>query len=177
MEKIEVFAESNSVAIHVATFHSDELYNKCLTLIEGHYKDCTITESVVTLTAVEEAKQVLKQAGYYVDNLWRVEDVYDNYTICDAELSQKILNAALTNDATMEQIQMSIRIGYEMYCGNEDLFEYYDALPDEVKAIIDKHSNDDNTYETCGALQEELEEVGYTCEFGLDATPFNLKKI
>lgn len=59
--------------------------------------------------AIANAKLVLKQAGYYVDNLWHVDDVKDRYECEDDETAQKILNLALTNDYTMEAINYSIK--------------------------------------------------------------------
>lgn len=58
-----------------------------------------------------------------------------------------------------------------------DLFEHYETLPDNVKSIINSYENEENDYNTCQRLIDDLEEVGYTCEFGLDAEPFNLQKI
>lgn len=58
-----------------------------------------------------------------------------------------------------------------------DLFQYYEELPEEVKNILTKYENCDSTYENCEYLLQELNEVGYTFEFYLDAVPFNLTKI
>lgn len=58
-----------------------------------------------------------------------------------------------------------------------DLFEHYENLPENVKTIIDKYNDADNDYQNCNNLIEELEAVGYTCEYSLDAVPHNLKKI
>lgn len=59
-----------------------------------------------------------------------------------------------------------------------DLLDNYDVLPTEVKLILDKHQeNWDDTYENCAKLKAELETVGYTVDYYLDATPFNLKKL
>lgn len=59
----------------------------------------------------------------------------------------------------------------------EDLFDNYDALPNEVKAVLEKHSEMDNTYENCDKLISDLNEIGYTCDYGLDAIPYELKKL
>jgi len=56
---------------------------------------------------VEEAKAVLKANGYFVDNLWHVEDVKSKFNCTDDE-AQYILERSLTNEATMEQIWFSI---------------------------------------------------------------------
>ena len=61
----------------------------------------------------------------------------------------------------------------------KDLFEHYKELPQEVKDIIDKYEDKhfNFTYDECNQLVKELETVGYTCEYGLDATPYGLCKI
>lgn len=59
------------------------------------------------MNTVEQAKQVLRDNGYYVDNLWSVQDVRDNYNCTDEE-AQEVLDGALQNNATMEQIWYAI---------------------------------------------------------------------
>ena len=56
---------------------------------------------------IEQAKELLKANGYFVDNLWYVEDVKTKFK-CTDEQAQVILDRALTNEATMEQIWFSI---------------------------------------------------------------------
>lgn len=58
-----------------------------------------------------------------------------------------------------------------------DLFENPENLPQAVQDVINKYCTGDNTYENCGKLVAELEALGYTCEYGLDAEPHSLKKI
>jgi hypothetical protein len=57
---------------------------------------------------IAQAKFTLKQAGYFVDNLWHVDDIKLRYNCDDNNQAQEILNTALTNDATMEQIWFAI---------------------------------------------------------------------
>ena len=57
---------------------------------------------------IEQAKEVLRENGYFVDNLWHVDDVKLRYQCNDDEQAQDILNSALTNDATMEQVWFTI---------------------------------------------------------------------
>jgi hypothetical protein len=59
----------------------------------------------------------------------------------------------------------------------QDLFENPELLPIEVQEILEKYSEMDNSYETCSELVRELNSVGYTCDYGLDAEPFELRKI
>ena len=58
-----------------------------------------------------------------------------------------------------------------------DLFERYDLLPVGVQDILTKFGDMDIDYENCRALQNELEPLGYTFDWGLDAEPHNLRKI
>jgi hypothetical protein len=58
---------------------------------------------------VEHAKQVLRDAGYFVDNLWHNDDVKSRY-ICDDSDAQDVLEKALTNASTMEQIWFAIHM-------------------------------------------------------------------
>lgn len=58
-----------------------------------------------------------------------------------------------------------------------DLFETPEVLPQNVIAILQKYQAEDNTYENCENLVADLELVGYSCDFGLDAVPYGLHKI
>lgn len=57
-----------------------------------------------------------------------------------------------------------------------NLFEKYDLQPDYLREIVQRHEQDDYTYEDCEKLLAEVEAVGYTFEYGLDALPFGLKR-
>ena len=61
---------------------------------------------------IKEAKQILKDAGYFTDNLWSIEDVKDICN-CSNEEAQDVLNIALTNEGTMHHIWTAIRIAGE----------------------------------------------------------------
>ena len=58
-----------------------------------------------------------------------------------------------------------------------DLFEHLELLPIEVLSILEKYSELSETYENCGNLVSELEHVGYTCDYYLDAEPYGLRPI
>ena len=67
---------------------------------------------------IENAKQVLKRNGYYVDNLWQTCDVTMNYE-CTEEEAQEVLDGALNNDNVLQQIFE----GITMYADNLKLKE------------------------------------------------------
>ena len=55
------------------------------------------------VSKIEEAKKTLRDAGYFVDDLWNVIDVYSSYE-CSKETAFKILENALTSEQTMEHM-------------------------------------------------------------------------
>ena len=61
---------------------------------------------------------------------------------------------------------------------NVDLFDlHYSELPTELVEVLKKYENMDDTYENCGNLVDDLNKIGYTCDYYLDAEPYNLRKI
>jgi hypothetical protein len=58
-----------------------------------------------------------------------------------------------------------------------DLFEDYEDQPQEVQRILSKYEIEDNNYDVLQNLKAELEAIGYTMDFGLDAEPYDLRKI
>jgi hypothetical protein len=60
------------------------------------------------MSEVEKAKKVLRENGYFVDNLWHIDDVQSLHKGASVEDAHRILNVALTNIATMEQIWYAI---------------------------------------------------------------------
>jgi NAD(P)H-dependent flavin oxidoreductase YrpB (nitropropane dioxygenase family) len=53
------------------------------------------------------ARAFLSSKGYYTENLWCLEDVTQNYH-CTQEEARNVLSMAMTNEAIMEQIFLSI---------------------------------------------------------------------
>jgi hypothetical protein len=56
---------------------------------------------------IQEAKSYLKSQGYYTDKIWCTEDVKCRFN-CNEDEAQEVLDGALNNDATMEQIWFAI---------------------------------------------------------------------
>jgi hypothetical protein len=57
--------------------------------------------------AIADAKELLREHGYFTDNLWHVDDIRKTF-YCDEGTAQSILFDALTNQATFEQIWFAI---------------------------------------------------------------------
>jgi hypothetical protein len=64
---------------------------------------------------IAQAKFTLKHAGYFVDNLWHIHDVYN---VADGNIQKdqamQVLSMALTNEVTTEQIWHSINISIDL---------------------------------------------------------------
>jgi hypothetical protein len=61
----------------------------------------------------------------------------------------------------------------------KDLFETPEQQPKEVRKIVKRYEKKhfDLSYDDCRNLVTELEKVGYTCDYGLDSIPVDLRKI
>ena len=55
----------------------------------------------------DQAKDTLEKMGYQVDNLWHIDDVKGRFECTDEE-AMDVLIAALSNEATMEQIWLAL---------------------------------------------------------------------
>ena len=62
---------------------------------------------------MEKERKKLKAKGYYVDNLWHIEDVQSKFECTDEE-AYNILGFALQNEATYDQIWLAIEIAGEV---------------------------------------------------------------
>lgn len=57
-----------------------------------------------------------------------------------------------------------------------DYFEHYDKLPHNIQAILNAYNIEAMDYDMCGQLLRSLNAEGWTFDYGLDATPYNLRK-
>lgn len=62
------------------------------------------------------------------------------------------------------------------YNEKNDLFYNYDKQPPELKAICDRYAEMDNDYQTCEKFLAEVQQIGYTFDYGLCGEPFNLRE-
>lgn len=75
--------------------------------LEIDYLRGQLIEAKNKLKDVLEARALLRKKGYFTDNLWTTDDVTENYD-CTQEEAQQVLEMALTNTATIEQIWYAI---------------------------------------------------------------------
>lgn len=61
-------------------------------------------------------------------------------------------------------------------CEEKDLFNHIETLPENVQRLIESYGNKwDYSYRICSKMQEDLEALGYTFDYYLDAQPYNLR--
>jgi len=56
------------------------------------------------------------------------------------------------------------------------LFEDYQAMPKQLSEIVDRHEQAE-TYKELEAMKKEVESIGFTFDYYLDATPYGLRPI
>jgi hypothetical protein len=64
--------------------------------------------------------------------------------------------------------------------GETDYFEEYEQLPDNIKGLMDKHfgsGDDEYDYKELESIQKDFEANGWTFDFDLSGTPFELKPL
>jgi hypothetical protein len=77
--------------------------------IEVHnFVDLSPSKETMRAINIEQAKKLLKDNGYFVDNLWQTEDVKMNYH-CTEEQAQKVLSRVLQYDAIYELVWEGIK--------------------------------------------------------------------
>lgn len=59
----------------------------------------------------------------------------------------------------------------------KDLFETPELIPNEVQAVLDTLSEDANPYWELERIRIQVEKLGYTFDYGLDAESYGLRPI
>ena len=59
----------------------------------------------------------------------------------------------------------------------EDLFEFPELWPAELRAILALYMAKDQNYRNLIRLENDLLKIGYSIEYGLDCVAYNLQKI
>lgn len=59
----------------------------------------------------------------------------------------------------------------------QDLFEYPETWPANLQAILARYMTKEQTYTNLIRLENDLLQIGYSIEYGLDCMAYNLQKI
>lgn len=60
---------------------------------------------------------------------------------------------------------------------NSEVINDYDKLPIEVQIILDTFDEMKCSYKECARITDDLEQIGWTCEYGLEGEPYDFKRI
>jgi len=84
-----------------------EMSERATAQIEIDYLREEVAKLKEKLNDVANAREFLKSKGYFTGNLWCVDDVTQNYD-CSNDKAYDILDRAMNNSATIEQIFLAI---------------------------------------------------------------------
>ena len=76
--------------------------------LEVDYLRDQLKEARKKLKDVNQARELLEKNGYFVKNLWHVDDVMSSYN-CSEEVAQSVLYDALTNNYMMSVVWETIQ--------------------------------------------------------------------
>lgn len=82
---------------------------------------------------IEEAKKFLASKGYQTANLWTIEDVQSRF-VCEPDQALEIMEQALTNEATMEQIWFALD-----FHGREEGLETVEDAQETLEQLLKQH--------------------------------------
>lgn len=121
-------------------------------------------DGFVWLIVTEKAKEI------FISGLFSIYELHD-------DSSESLIEGF---DQLTEALANGSSIGIEVGFTNDDidLFQHIERLPKTVQYTIELYTNLESlTYNDCKAFLIDMENQGYTFEYGLDAEPFNLKRM
>lgn len=153
--------------MHNSSFKSIDFNN-------GNFNNCDLKKSKFQGGDFQNAKFIYSDLG--LSN-------FDKCRLGDAEFKQcdfKDINfkECSLGDAAFEGFDVDKKC-FNNCKGNVLCYYEFDNenLPQEVKDIISKHESDSHDYSSCLELFNDLNTVGWSCDYYLDAEPFGLHKI
>ncbi len=139
-------------------------------VIDGHHRWAAVTSAAIQAGKPANMKVIV------IDM-----DIKDAIPLAN-KFAEEIGVAAKKADANKETPSKEEPTQSSKYdtSGETDYFEEYDQLPDNIKDLIDTHfgsGDDEYDYKELQSIQKEFEANGWTFDFGLDASPYELKPL
>lgn len=53
----------------------------------------------------------------------------------------------------------------------------YNNLPQDIKDVVDSWDDNKDIYAECRRIRSELEQMGWTCDYGLDGEVYDVRKV
>ena len=163
LERTIIYLETRSFAVLLTEEQQAEL--------ETAKKELDIMEKKERL---EELRKELRAERLSTGELIELQSLIPYIDKGDVELLEAAGVPEFDEDET-ENIDITLKYTEEE---TTDLFETPELIPDNVRAVFDKYDNGDElSYEEIFKLHTEVEELGYTFDYYLDAVPYDLRKI
>lgn len=111
LDFIETFPQYEEMTPDFDSIRFDE--EELESWVEENEDDILKIQEFDEWNTVENAKEVLKEAGYYTDNLWTVRDVIDGYTNQDGsqvseDIAHEIVKEVMESPFIIENINEQI---------------------------------------------------------------------
>lgn len=141
-------------------------------------KDTTVAreKQIKTFTSVfktKEFKADKKQAEGFAKDIVAVYNKYGLKSMADQ--LKKDIQELIDSKYSKEKMAEGGQIDEEYI----DLFDDYEAIPAKVQKVLEKHSDafENGSYEGLKKAKEDMEKIGYTFEYYLDGSAYDLRKI
>ncbi len=112
------------------------------------------------MKAIDKARKVLEQHGYFVENLWSVNDVIDKHG-CSIDIARKVLKELLTK--SIETIN--------------EMIQDHEVYPMEVTNILNTWDENEDPYRECERIVKELNKINWSADWYLDGVLYNIRKL
>lgn len=111
-----------------------------------------------------------------ISNFTRIKRTIQQFNF--AHDGQKVTKEEIINALNNQNFQDKyVNYSTEETEEQKDLFEFQYLCPQNVQDLVSEWSCNEPTYTSAEALKNALEAIGYTCEYGLDGIPFDLRKM
>jgi hypothetical protein len=121
-------------------------------------------DGFVWLVVTEKAKEIF------------ISGLFSLYELHDDSSESLIVGFEQLNDALANGLSIGIEVGFTN--DDIDLFQHIERLPKNIQYTIERYTDSDSfSYDDCRAMLVDMESQGYTFEYGLDAEPYNLKRM
>jgi hypothetical protein len=129
--------------------------------------------------AQEQADEIHKLRGFEIYSVYYIsKDFFNVYNLPKAGFYLSHKNGH--KYAKQSDLEYARNFRVEETEENEqlDYFEFYEDQPENVKAILRKYDFEDGlNYDELGKVKNELESIGWTFDYGLDAEPYDLREL
>lgn len=136
--------------------------------------------------ASEKVKELIERRNYFLAKELHEEDLLTGESEGERRAGMdEYASGGFTSSFSGAPSKKFVSTMHKMAKGGEmddegvDLFEDYNDIPESVQKVLDNHSDafENEDYKGLEKAKKDLEKIGYTFEYGLDGTAYDLRKI